>query len=60
MRAAQYADNIWKGFATAGAIVLTGAVAPLIDLGPPPSALLLIGTLLVVGSVRLGRSPSRR
>ena len=37
----KYADNIWKGFATAGAIVLTGLLAPLLDLGPSPSVLLL-------------------
>ena len=33
----KYADNIWKGFATAGAVVLTGALAPLLGLGPPPT-----------------------
>jgi len=49
----KYADNIWKGFATAGAILLTGLLAPLLELGPPPNALLLLGAALVVASVLL-------
>ena len=49
----KYADNIWKGFATAGAIVLTGIVAPLLDLGPAPSLLLLAGGALVIFSILL-------
>ena len=55
----KYADNIWKGFATAGAIVLTGTIAPLLDLGPPPSMMLISGAALVVGSVILYAMPSR-
>jgi len=49
----KYADNIWKGFATAGAILLTGLLAPALDLGPPPNATLLLGALLVVASIIL-------
>ena len=30
----KFADNIWKGFATAGAIVVTGMLAPELGLGP--------------------------
>ena len=47
----KYADNILKGFATAGAIVLTGALAPAFALGPPPNWHLVVGGSLVVGSV---------
>ena len=53
----KYADNIWKGFATAGAIVLTGLLAPLLDLGPSPSVLLLGGASLVIGSIMLYALP---
>ena len=56
----KYADNIWKGFATAGAIVLTGAVAPMLDLGPPPSLMLLFGAALVIGSLMLYAMPTSR
>ena len=44
----KYADNIWKGFATAGAIVLTGILSPMLGLGPPPKVLLLVGGCFVV------------
>jgi len=54
----KYADNIWKGFATAGAIVLTGTIAPLLDLGPPPGALMLLGAVIVTGSLMLFAMPS--
>jgi UDP-sugar transporter A1/2/3 len=54
----KYADNIWKGFATAGAIVLTGAVAPVLHLGPPPSATLVVGAALVIGSLLLYARPA--
>ena len=47
----KYANNILKGFATAGAIVLTGALAPAFALGPPPNWHLVVGGSLVVGSV---------
>lgn len=53
----KFADNIWKGFATAGAIVLTGIVAPLLDLGPAPSLLLLAGGALVIFSILLYAMP---
>jgi len=49
----KYADNIWKGFATAGAIILTGTLAPALGLGPPPNRLLVVGTGCVVGSLVL-------
>jgi UDP-sugar transporter A1/2/3 len=55
----KYADNIWKGFATAGAIVATGAVAPLLDLGPSPNALLIAGTTLVIISLFMYALPPR-
>ena len=55
----KYADNIWKGFATAGAIILTGAIAPILDLGPPPSLCALLGTALVVASVFMYAMPPR-
>ena len=54
----KYTDNIWKGFATAGAIVLTGAVAPILDLGPPPSSMLLGGAIVVVISLFLYAIPA--
>ena len=54
----KYADNIWKGFATAGAIVLTGIIAPLLDLGPAPSIMLLGGAALVIGSILLYAVPA--
>ena len=47
----KYADNIWKGFATAGAIILTGMVAPLLHLGAPPTLKLLMGTVLVIAAL---------
>jgi len=49
----KYADNIWKGFATAGAILLTGLLAPILDLGPPPNGTMLLGACLVVSSILL-------
>lgn len=55
----KYADNIWKGFATAGAIVLTGLLAPVLDLGPPPTTLLLVGAMLVIGSIFLYATPPK-
>lgn len=56
----KYADNIWKGFATAGAIVLTGAIAPMLDLGPPPTLMLVMGASLVVASLLLYAMPASR
>ena len=53
----KYADNIWKGFATAGAIVLTGGLAPFFDLGPPPTALLVAGAVLVIVALLLYAAP---
>ena len=55
----KYADNIFKGFATAGALVATGAVAPLLDLGPSPNALLIAGTTLVIISLFMYALPPR-
>jgi hypothetical protein len=49
----KYADNIWKGFATAGAILLTGALAPVLHLGPPPNSTMLLGAGLVIDSILL-------
>ena len=49
----KYADNILKGFATAGAIIVTGIMAPLLALGPPPSMLLILGGVLVIASLFL-------
>lgn len=54
----KYTDNIWKGFATAGAIVLTGAVAPVLDLGRPPSLMLLVGAVVVIVSLFLYAMPT--
>ena len=56
----KFADNIWKGFATAGAIVLTGCLAPLLDLGPPPSLMLLGGASLVIAALILYAVPASR
>ena len=42
-----------------GAIVLTGAIAPILKLGPPPSLLSLGGAALVVGALLLYASPAR-
>ena len=56
----KYADNIWKGFATAGAIVLTGIAAPMIDLGPSPSLLLLCGASLVILSILIYAVPAEK
>lgn len=53
----KFADNIWKGFATAGAIVVTGMLAPELGLGPPPSAMLVIGAALVIASIFLYANP---
>lgn len=47
----KYADNIWKGFATAAAVVLTGILAPLLDLGPQPSSRLTLGATICCGAV---------
>lgn len=44
----KYADNIWKGFATAGAIVVTGVFAPILGLGPAVTLTMLSGSMLVV------------
>ena len=52
----KYADNIWKGFATAGAIVLTGSLAPLLSLGPPLNLAAVAGSLCVIGSLILYQS----
>ena len=49
----KYADNILKGFATAGAIILTGILAPALGLSPSPSIMLLLGAVLVIGSLFL-------
>ena len=49
----KYADNILKGFATAGAIILTGLLAPPLGLSPAPSLLLLLGGVLVILSLVL-------
>ena len=53
----KYADNIWKGFATAGAIVLTGVLAPLLSLGPAPTTLLVVGACLVICALLLYAKP---
>lgn len=49
----KYADNILKGFATAGAIILTGVLAPILGLSPAPSVMLLLGAVLVISSLFL-------
>lgn len=61
----KYADNIWKGFSTAGAIVVTGLLAPVLGLGSAVTLPMLAGAALVIcalllyamptGSVSLGR-----
>lgn len=57
----KYADNILKGFATAGAIILTGVLAPLLGLSPEPGAMLLVGGVLVISSVFMyANAPARR
>ena len=53
----KYADNIWKGFATAAAIVFTGTFAPLLGLGPAPTVLLLLGAALVIASIVMYAMP---
>jgi UDP-sugar transporter A1/2/3 len=55
----KHADNIWKGFATAGAIILTGAIAPTLGLGPPPSGASVLGTVLVVAALFMYATPPR-
>ena len=47
----KYADNILKGFATAGAIVLTGVLGYLLGLSPAPGLMLLVGGARVIGSM---------
>ena len=57
----KYADNILKGVATAGAIILTGVLAPLLGLSPEPGAMLLVGGVLVISSVFMyANAPARR
>lgn len=56
----KYADNILKGFATAGAIILTGILAPILAIGPPPGTLLILGGVMVIASLFLYSSAPRR
>ena len=52
-----YRDMVKYGMVDA--IVATGAVAPLLDLGPSPNALLIAGTTLVIISLFMYALPPR-
>ncbi|KAL1524213.1 hypothetical protein AB1Y20_019121 [Prymnesium parvum] len=53
----KYADNIWKGFATAGAIVLTGILAPVLGLGSSVTLSMLAGAVIVIVALLMYAKP---